>query len=1116
MRSKFTFALTAVTWLTIASPPLGGGAVHAQSLAHANRASLPAEPVRAEWDARGAADRMVDVDLKDVPLASALKEIAGRGQLRLTYSPDVLPKDRRVSIRATEVPVADALQRALRGTGLEVRVSPRGDATVFRPARTSGQVTEIEAGRIQGTIAGRVTEVSTGNPLAGVRVEVVGTRFSAVTGADGAFVLAGVPEGTHQVRASRIGYGSEEQTVSLSAGETATVRFTLGAEAIALEGLVAVGYGTQRVEQLAGAVETVSPEEFNTGRVVSPQELIAAKVAGVQVVESGEPGGGINVRIRGGSSIGASNEPLFVIDGVPLPVGGGLSAGRNPLNFLNPDDIAGITVLKDVSATAIYGSRGANGVVLIETKNGGARGPQITYSGSVSTSRIAGEPDLLSADQFRSVVEDQAPQLRPLLGNANTDWRGAVQRDAFGQEHNVAFSGAGEDLNYRLSLGYLDQGGVLRGSDTERFSASLNYNHQLFGDRLSLQASVLGSRLDDRFTPGAVLGSATSFDPTQPIRRDDGYFEWTEFPLAPNNPVAELDLVQEEGTTYRSVGNVEATYRTPFLDGLSATTRLGYDVAQSERTGFFPSILRAQIESPPAGMVSRSNPTETTALLDAFLNYTGGLGASDSDLDATLGYSYETTTGDYPYFQARGLSSDLLGPSGIPTAEEELTRINGREGRLASFFGRVNYTFRDRYIATFSVRRDGSSRFGPENQWGTFPAAALAWRAGDETFLDGVDWLSDLKLRASWGVNGNQSFGDYLWVSSYRFGDAFSRVQFGDEFVSTIRPSGVDPNIKWEETTSYNVGMDYGLFNNRISGSVEYYFKDTDDLIFTVPVAAGTNLSNFITTNIGSVQNQGFEFSLNGLVVDGGTNGFRWEADFNAATNRNELIRINSAGGGSEQVLVGGIAGGVGSTIQVLQPGLPVNSFFVYRHKRDANGRPVNSDDALEMYEDLNGDGVINQSDRAPFESPAPDWSFGHTSNMSYRNADLSFTVRANLGNYVYNNLASNLGNFNVLTGTGTPVNLHASVLENGFAAPQYFSDVYVEDASFVRMDNLTVGYTFPNFRGAQQMRLFGTVQNPFTITGYGGVDPMSGLNGIDNNLYPRSRTFSAGVSVGF
>jgi TonB-dependent starch-binding outer membrane protein SusC len=966
-----------------------------------------------------------------------------------------------------------------------------------------------------GSIVGRVIDSGTQQPVPGASVVIDGTQRGIVTRADGGFRLADVPAGQYRVRASRIGYGSQMQEVTLGAGATVTLQFSLEAEVVELAGVTAIGYGTRRREDVTGVIETVRAEEFNQGRIVSPEQLIQAKVAGVQVIDSGEPGGGVQIRIRGGTSVNASNEPLFVVDGVPLPAGGGLSAGRNPLNFINPEDIESVTVLKDASATAIYGSRGANGVILVQTKRGSSRAPQFSYNSSFSTSTVAEGPSMLSAEEFRAAVSQYAPERTRYLGSANTDWRDAVLQSATGQEHSIAVNGASELMNYRLSLGYLGQEGVVQGTQMDRVSAALNYGHRLFADRLNVQANLRGARTDDRFTPGGGIGAATIFDPTQSIRTTTGFFEQRDFQLAPNNPVAELALGSIEGTTYRSIANLEARYRMPFLDALSGTARVSYDVASSERRTFMPSVMWAQQKSDNPGYVSRSNPTETTGVLDAYLNYaarTGGMG----EIDATAGYSYETSRGDYPFFEAFGLSTDLLGPNGVPTAEENVSRLSVAERRLASFFGRVNYTLLDRYLFTLSVRRDGSSRFGPENQWGTFPAAAFAWRLSDESFLADNPTLSELRLRASWGVNGNQAIGDYLWAADYRYGDAFTRAQFGNEFVTTVRPTAVDPNIKWEETTSWNLGLDWGLFSDRLTGSLEYYLKDTDDLLFRVPVAAGTYVSNFVTTNIGSVRNQGVELTLNARVLDGQRRGLTWTASLNAATNRNELLSINPFGGGGEQILTGGIAGGVGSNIQVLQPGFPVNSYFVFQHKRDAQGRPIYSENALEMYEDRNGDGIINQNDRAPFESAAPSWILGHSSQLGYGPLELGFTLRAHLGNYVYNNLASSQGFYGRLNEAAGPVNLHASVLENGFRTPQYFSDVYVEDASFLRMDNLTLSYTLPRNRALQQVRLFGTVQNVFTLTGYSGVDPEVGLVGIDNNIYPRSRTFTAGVNVGF
>lgn len=971
-----------------------------------------------------------------------------------------------------------------------------------------------------GQVTGTVTSSEGGRPLSGATVAVLGSSQRAVTGPDGRYTLNGVSVGAHRLTATTLGHAAGNADVTVRADVATTQNFVLQPLAVAVQGVVAIGYGERRVRDVTGAVQAVAPEQFNPGRIVSPEQLIQGKVAGVQVVTSGEPGGSSSIRIRGGTSIAASNEPLFVVDGVPLENGGGLSSGRNPLNFINPNDIARVTVLKDASSTAIYGARAANGVIMIETKTGGSGGPAFSYSSSVSTSRILREPQMLTAEQFRTVVSQNSPALLPILGNASTDWRSAVERNGVGQEHALAMSGAGTNLNYRVSLNYLDQKGVLDASETKRTSLALNYNHRLFDSRLNVRASLRGSRSDDDFTPGSVLGSATNFDPTQPIHTDAGFYQ-NNFILGPSNPVAELSQVLDQGTTYRSLGNIEARYRMPFVEGLSGTLRLGYDVARSDRRNFAPSIAQSERREANKGLVSLSNPSETSGLLDGFLTYQATKGRSD--VDATAGYSYQSTSGRYPFFMARGLAIDLLGPNGVPSANLTTSSIYVRDTKLASFFGRVNYTFNDRYLLTLSVRRDGSSRFGPSNQWGTFPAAALAWRVSEEPWFSGLGVFSDLKLRGSWGVNGNQSIGDYKWARSYTPSNAQAEVQFGSNFVPTIRPSAVDPGIKWEETTSYDAGIDYGLFDDRVTGSLDFYTKRTRDLLFEIPVPAGSNVSNVVTTNVGSMRNTGVELGVSAQVLRGSSRGLSWNASFNASTNRNRLLTINPLAAAGERILVGDIAGGVGSRIQVLQPGVPVYSFYVYHHKLDANGKPVyadvNNDHVIneqDLYEDRNGDGTITQDDRAPFHSPFPRWILSHTSNLGWRSFDAGFTLRANLGNYAYNNLASSQGWYNLLNAAGGPVNLHSSVLTTGFKDPQFFSDYYVEDASFLRMDNLTLGYTLPHLRQVQSARLYGTVQNVFTLTGYSGIDPEAGLFGIDNNIYPRSRTFTLGVNLGF
>ncbi|MFW6205681.1 MAG: SusC/RagA family TonB-linked outer membrane protein [Gemmatimonadota bacterium] len=983
-----------------------------------------------------------------------------------------------------------------------------------------------------GTVAGSVLNASTMEPVSGATVAIA--DVGGITNQEGRFLVTGVPAGTHTLRVSQIGYAEATREVSVAVGETVTLEIALTTEAIGLGELVVTSsYTREREGDLTGVVETVQPEQFNPGRNVSPQQLIQGKVAGVEIHDSGEPGGGISIRVRGGTSINASNEPLFVIDGVPVPVGGGISAGRNPLNFLNPNDIANMTVLKDASATAIYGSRGANGVILIETFSGrgaeAAGGSQLTYSGNISASTVAVEPNMLTNDQFIRAVTDHAPSALDMLADANTDWRDAVQRDAVGHDHSVALAGASGDMDYRLSVGYTGQEGVLHGTETERATVGINYGQNFFGNDLRVSANLKGSHAADTFTPGGVIGNANIFAPTQPIYDEDspygGFYEWG-VEQAPVNPVAQLELIQDDGTTLRSLGDLEAQLDIPYVSGLTGTVRTGYDVIKTNRQVFRPTILFNEARQDTlAGYVSNANNTQYTRLLDAFVNYSSRLAAYETDIDITAGYSYEDSRAEYPFFEAWGLEFDYLGTDGIPSSKQQRQTDWTDEHKLISFFGRANVTLMDRYLLTFNLRRDGSSRFGPEEQWGIFPSAALAWRISNESFMEDLDVISDLKLRASWGVNGNQAFANYQQYSTYTLGESTAQYLLGNTFVPTIRPSAADPGIKWEETTSLNFGIDFGILDNRFSGSVDYYFKETDDLIFRVPVAAGTNLSNFVTTNIGAMENRGFELTLDARIFEE-PDGLWWTAGFNVATNMNELVRINpysDPSGGTETILTGGISGGVGNFIQVLTPGQPVNSFFVYRHRQDENGLPVwedtNGDGTIneqDLYVDQNGDGVINEDDRVPYKSPDPDWTFGLTSNLGYGPFDASLTMRASIGNYVYNNVASNLGHYRALQYVDVPNNLHQSVLETGFEREQYFSDYYVEDASFLRLDNLTVGYTFTPATLGGEVRVYGTTQNLFTLTEYRGVDPTAGVNGIDNNLYPRSRTFTLGATVQF
>lgn len=969
-----------------------------------------------------------------------------------------------------------------------------------------------------GTIAGTVTTADGSRAVAGASVTVVGTSRGGITGDDGRYTIV-VDPGTYRLRVRRIGYLPDSATgVVVASGATTSQDFRLTVAAQVLGEVVSIGYGTAQAKDLTGSVSTTTTREFNTGRVVAPEELIRAKVPGVQVIDNNEPGGGITLRIRGGTSTGignAPNDPLYVVDGVPLQVGGGATAGRNPLNFINPQDIESITVLKDASSTAIYGSRGANGVVMITTK-AGTSGPKFSYTGTASTSRVTGGPDLLDASQFRAAVAQHANYRSPMLGNANTDWLGAIEQDARGREHNLSVSGRRDDMHYRLGIGYLDQDGVLRGTNVQRSSLSFNYSDKLLRD-LTVHTNLMGSRTKDLFTPGGVLGNAIAYPSTQPILTDSGTFyefrgtSGQAITGVPSNPLAILAQLQDQGTTLRSLGSVEGEYAFPFLAGLTATVRGSFDMNRADRTTFTPTTLYSQRTAATPGNIYRNIPEEQKTVLDAFARYSRQFDLLASNFDITGGYSTERFRGDYPSISVSGLTSNLLGLYGIPSSTDRTPAYNVQEWRLRSGFGRANLSLMDRYLFTATVRGDRSSKFSPGHQYGVFPSAAFAWRVIDEPLMK--NRLSNLKVRLAWGKNGNLPYNNYAGYRAYTIGTVTAQPQIGNDFVTTIRPAQIDPNITWETTTSTNAGIDYGLLGDRLNGTIDVYTKKTTDLLFSVPTAAGVALSDRVLTNIGSLQNRGIELSLNAKLIDGADKrAFSWDANFNASANRNKLLTIGRPG--ITQVLTGGIAGGVGTNIQVLQSGVPIMSFLVFHQIGDTSGVPI--------YQDRNKDGIINSSDLRPFHDPAPKWILGHTSNMSWLGFDASATLRAYLGNYVYNNVASNLGYYNILRQGNAPTNLHSSVLKTGFIAPQYQSDYYVEDASFLRLDNLTLGYTFGPMRGmnafrvVEGARVFGTIQNVFTSTRYTGIDPTAGLNGIDNNLYPRSRTFVGGISLGF
>ncbi len=965
-----------------------------------------------------------------------------------------------------------------------------------------------------GTIRGTVTDDASKQPLASATITFAGHQV--LTQADGRYVITGVTAGTDTLRAKTLGYAPAARAVTVVAGQAVVVDLTMSAQAVGLSEIVVVGYGEQKAGDITGAVNAVQAIDFNAGAIVSPEQLIESKVAGVQVLDNNQPGGGLSLRIRGATSVNAASDPLYVIDGMPVGTGagGGLSSGRDPLNFLNPNDIESITVLKDASSAAIYGANAANGVVLITTKSGaGAQhGTVVEYSTTASTSNVVRNPQVLSAAQFTAAVAQVDPARSSMLGTANTNWLNLIERTGYGTEQNVSMTSTGDNTLYRLSLGYMNDQGIVQGSSTQRLSVGFNYDTHLFSDALGIKANIKGSRDYDQFQAGDVLGNAVGMAPTQPVydpTNPTGYWDWPGTTAGASNPVASLNRSTNVGTTWRSVGNVQVDWAVPFIDHLKANANVGYDITAIDHSIFQPNDLRDQAVG-LQGFLSYANNNQTNEVGELYLNYAAPLEFVPGAIDVTGGYSYTQSHSEAPYFQETGLSSNLLGINGVPSATTAQNSNYIVDYKLISFFARANYNLNDRYLVAASVRHDGSSRFGPNNQWGTFPSVSLAWRISQESFLKNVSFLNDLKIRASWAKTGNQAFADYLQYPTYTYSNGQAEYYFNGQYTTTIRPSAVDPNIHWETTNSYNAGLDFAVLGSRVTGAFDWYTKKTTDLIFTVPVAAGTNFSNLVTTNIGSMQNQGVELSLSAAILQPHQGSLGYTANFTVAHNANKLLTINGANG-ITAINVGAIGGGTGNTIQVLQPGYAINSFLVCQQAYK-NGKPLEN-----TY--VSGDSTVTgcTSNARPYHSPWPSLELGHTSNFTYGNFDFSFSLRASLGNYVYNNIAASNGSYlNVTGGNVTPGNMDVSVLKTGFVSQEYLSDYYVQDASFLRMDNITLGYSFTV--AGRRWRLYGTVQNAFTITGYKGVDPTAAENGlgIDNNIYPASRTFTGGLIVRF
>lgn len=947
------------------------------------------------------------------------------------------------------------------------------------------------------SISGIVTDESN-QPLPGATVLIKGTTIGTVTDFDGQFNLDASTTGSDTIIVSFIGFVTKE----VKFNNQNTIVVVLTEDVGILDEVVLIGYGTQKRKDLTGSIATVSAKDFQKVPVTNVEGLIANKLPGIQITPtSGKPGAGSSILIRGGSSLSATNDPLFVIDGVPIQ---GWNNGPGILSQLNPNDIESFTVLKDASAAAIYGSRASNGVVIITTKKGSLNDFQVNISSNTRVSTIIQNASILTSDQYREVVNGLGSSRTP-LGEANTNWQDEIFQVGFAQEQNVSMSGAIKSLPYMASIGYLEQNGNLKTGKYERLTALLNLSPTFFDNHLKINLNLKGSFEDERIANENAIWTASAFDPTQPIYVEDqtygGYFQYTQFAdnpaIALINPVSMLEQNKRINSNKRSIGNIQLDYSLHFLPDLHVNVNAGYDIGQgtyrdSAQANYFPSDLSG-------GYIYFADPSQEVKnlLLESYLFYSKELESIKSRFDITAGYSYNdflTTSYSYPTYRADGVkfpNSDPPFPFDKPSHS------------IISFYGRFNYNYDSKYLLTASLRRDGSSRFSEDNRWGLFPSVALAWKIKEEGFLKDSNALSDLKLRLSYGVTGQQDgIANYYYQTGYNTGNLSNQYTFGDTSYTTVTPQAYNPDLKWEQTASFNIGLDFGFMDNRISGSIDLYKKDTKDLLNLTTVPLGVNFTNQLLLNIGTMENKGVEFNLNATPLK--NDNLTWDVNVNATYNDNRITKLTS-----------GDDTGVGlfsDATLVNTVGYPRNTFYLYHQVYDVNGMPIEG-----QMLDLNNDGMINAEDRyITNKSTLPKYLLGFSTNVQYKKWSFSAAFHANLDHYMffqpYNSTVA-ITDFQVSQNLNT---LYYDTLFNFNDATQRYSDFYLQNASFLKMDNLNIGYNFGKILANSKLGLALnlSVQNVFTITNYGGLDPEA-TRGSENG-YPVPRVYALGMNLNF
>jgi TonB-dependent starch-binding outer membrane protein SusC len=955
-------------------------------------------------------------------------------------------------------------------------------------------------------VSGKVSDAKDGSSLPGATVQVKGTTVGALTDLDGKYTLKVKPGSV--LSFTFIGYDPQEVTIT----NQRTVDVSLKQSSTTLEQVIVIGYGQVKKADATGSISVTSSKDFNRGAITSPQDLLVGKSAGVVITSSGgAPGSGSTIRIRGGSSLNASNDPLIIIDGVPID-NNGVAGSSNFLSFVNPNDIENFTVLKDASATAIYGSRASNGVILITTKKGSVGSAmKLTYDGNTSIASAVKFVDVYSGDQIRQIAFDHKDLFGAdnfnNLGSENTNWQKEIFRTAVSQDHNLSLSGAYKALPYRVSLGYTDQNGIMKNTDMQRTTGSLSLDPTLFNKDLKISINLKGMNTNQNFGNDGALGSATNMDPTKPVKdgnpRSDGYYQWSNYGanLGTPNPVEQLMAADHKSNVQRVIGNVQLNYKVPFIPELHANLNMATDYSKGVGHNNRPITSPSNLTDVYWGYLSDFNGKNYNNLLDFYLNYAKDLGSIRSKIDATVGYSWQ-------HFKREGntvtTGYHLAGQTAQVHESPFIT-----ENYLVSFFGRLNYTLLDRYLLTFTLRDDGSSRFSKTNRWGLFPSAAFAWKIKEESFLKDVKAVSDLKLRLGWGVTGQQDIGnDYPAQATYVTSSPGSYYMIGGQYIPTLRPSAYDPDIKWEQTTTQNIGLDFGFANNRISGSFDLYKRITDDLLNTVTIPSGSNFSNTLLTNVGSLENKGAEVALNLVPIS--HNDMYLSLGFNVSYNVNKITKLLI----SDDPKYIGILYGDAFTgqKQVTRVGYPAYSYFLNKQVYDANGNPIEG-----LYVDLSGEGGTVNGDNADkyiYHNPAPDYLLGFSARFTYKNFDFSGSSRASIGNYVYNQIAAG-ASYDQMNQIGYWRNEPTYLSDTKFVKRQFTSDYFVENASFFKLDNISAGYKFDKIVNKLNARISFTVQNVLTVTKYKGIDPEVN-GGIDNNFYPRPRTFMLGISLSY